>query len=58
MNALRGLAFNLINFEDARINKDSKKIKIMQQLHQNVAILKPDRVLALFFLIIKIMLNR
>ena len=43
-NALRGLAFNLINFEDARIFKDSKKIKIIQRLRQNVAILKPDEV--------------
>ena len=41
-NALRGLAFNLINFEDARIFKESKKIKIIQRLRQNVAILKPD----------------
>ena len=42
-NALRWLAFNLINFEDVRIFKDSKKIKIIQRLRQNVAILKPDK---------------
>ena len=42
-NALRRLAFNLINFEDARIFKDPKKIKIIQQLRQNVVILKPDK---------------
>ena len=42
-NALRELAFNLINFEDARILIDSKKIKIIQQLRQNVATLKPDK---------------
>ena len=42
-NALRGSTFNLINFEDARIFKDSKKIKIIQQLRRNVAILKPDK---------------
>ena len=42
-NALCGLAFNLINFEDGRIFKYSKKIKIIQQLRQNVAILKPDK---------------
>ena len=42
-NVLRGLTFTLINFEDARILKDSKKIKIIQQLRQNVAILKPDK---------------
>ena len=29
--------------EDARIFKDSKKIKITQQLRQNVAILKLDK---------------
>ena len=33
----------MINFKDARIFKDSKKIKIIQQLRQNVAILKPDK---------------
>ena len=33
----------MINFEDARIFKDSKKIKIIQQLRQNVAVLKPDK---------------
>ena len=33
----------MVNFEDAGIFKDSKKIKIMQQLRQNVAILKPDK---------------
>ena len=33
----------MVNFEDACIFKDSKKIKIMQQLRQNVAILKPDK---------------
>ena len=33
-NALRGLVFNLINFEDAHIFKDSKKIKIIQQLRK------------------------
>ena len=44
MNALRGLAFNLENFEDAFIFKDSKKIKIIQKLYQNIAILKPDKV--------------
>ena len=43
-NALRGLAFNLENFEDAFIFKDSKKIKIIQKLYQNIAILKPDKV--------------
>ena len=42
-NVLRGLTFTLINFKDARIFKDSKKIKIIQQLRQNVAILKPDK---------------
>ena len=42
-NALRGLAFNVVNFEDACIFKDSKKIKIIQQLRQNVATLKPDK---------------
>ena len=30
-------------FEDAHIFKDSKKIKITQQLRQNVAILKLDK---------------
>ena len=40
---MRGLTFNLVNFKDARIFKDSKKIKIIQQLRQNVAILKPDK---------------
>ena len=39
-NALRRLAFNLINFEDACIFKDSKKIKIIQWLQENVAVLK------------------
>ena len=29
-NALRGLTFNVISFEDACIFKDSKKIKIRQ----------------------------
>ena len=43
-NALCGLVFNLMNFDDAFIFKDSKKIKIIQQLRQNVAILKPDNV--------------
>ena len=33
----------MINFKDARIFKDSNKIKIIQQLRQNVAILKPDK---------------
>ena len=42
-NALRGLAFNVVNFEDACIFKDSKKIKTIQQLCQDVAILKPDK---------------
>ena len=42
-NALRGLTFNLTNFKNARIFKDSKKMKIIQQLRQNVAILKPDK---------------
>ena len=42
-NALCGLVFNLMNFDDAFIFKDSKKIKIIQQLRQNVAILKPDK---------------
>ena len=40
---MRGLAFNLINFEDSSIFKDSKKMKIIQQLRQKVAILKPDK---------------
>ena len=42
-NALRGLAFNLIKFQDARIFEDSKNIKIIQQLRQNAAILKADK---------------
>ena len=42
-NSLRGLAFNMINFEDAYIFKDSKKIRILQQIFQNVAILKPHK---------------
>ena len=37
------LSQHVINFEDARIFKDSKKIEIIQQLHQNVAILKPAK---------------
>ena len=40
---MRGLAFNLINFEDTPIFKDSKEIKIIQKLPQKVAILKPDK---------------
>ena len=40
---MRGLAFNSINFEDTPIFKDSKKMKIIQQLRQKVAILKPDK---------------
>ena len=40
---MRGLAFNSINFEDTPIFKDSKKMKIIQQLCQKVAILKPDK---------------
>ena len=33
----------MINFEDAGTFKDSNKIKIIQQLRQNVAILKPNK---------------
>ena len=40
---MRRLAFNSINFEDTPIFKDSKKMKIIQQLRQKVAILKPDK---------------
>ena len=40
---MRGLAFNSINFEDTPTFKDSKKMKIIQQLRQKVAILKPDK---------------
>ena len=42
-NALRGFAFNLINIDDTRIFRDSNKVKIIQQLRKNVAILKPDK---------------
>ena len=42
-NSLRGLTVNLISIDDARIYKDSNKIKIIQELRKNVAILKPDR---------------
>ena len=40
-NAFCGFAFNLINIDDTRIFGDFKKVKIIQQLHKNVAILKP-----------------
>ena len=40
--SLRGLEFNMIIFENNRIFKDSRKTKIMQQLCQNVAILRRD----------------
>ena len=42
-NALRGLAFNLINIDDSRIFNGSNKVKIIQQLRKHVTILKPDK---------------
>ena len=42
-NALRGLDFNLINIEDSRICKDTNHIKVIKQLREDVATLKPDK---------------
>ena len=42
-NALRGLDFNLINIEDSRISKDTNHIKVIKQLREDVATLKPDK---------------
>ena len=42
-NALRGLAFNLIDVEDSGIYKDTNQIKVIKQLRKDIAILKPDK---------------
>ena len=42
-NALRGLAFNLINIVDSRIYKDTNHIKVIKQLRKYIAILKTDK---------------
>ena len=42
-NSLCGIAFNLINIDNARIYKDSNKVNIIQELRKHVAILKPDK---------------
>ena len=33
----------LINIDDTRVYKDSNKVKIIQELHKHVAIVKPDK---------------
>ena len=42
-NALRGLDFNLINIKDSRICKDTNHIKVIKQLREDVATLKPGK---------------
>ena len=42
-NTFRGFAFNLITIADAKIFRDSSKVKIIQQVRKNLAILKPDK---------------
>ena len=42
-NALRGFAFNLINIDETGIFRDSNKVRIIQQLRKNAAIMKPDK---------------
>ena len=41
-NSLRRLAFDLINFVDSRLYKNSNKVKLIQELRKNVTILKPE----------------
>ena len=43
INCLRGFTFNLININNTRIYKDSNKVKIVQELRNHVAILKPSK---------------
>ena len=42
-NALRGLAFNLVNIWDPGIYKDTNEIKVIKKLRKDIAIFKPDK---------------
>ena len=41
-NSLRRVAFDLINFVDSRIYKNSNKVKLIQELRKKVTVLKPE----------------
>ena len=42
-NALRSLAFNLIDIDDKNIFKDATKLKIIKNLRKTLVIMKPDK---------------
>ena len=42
-NSLRAFIFDILDIDDQNVYKDAKKLKIMQNLRKDVAILKPDK---------------
>ena len=42
-NCLRSLAYNLIDLDNQQVFRDSKKLKILKNLRETCAILKPDK---------------
>ncbi len=42
-NAIKPLACNLLDFDDRQLTNDNKRIKILKNLRQKYAILKPDK---------------
>ena len=42
-NYIRALASNFLDFDDKQLNTDAKRIRILKELRQKYAILKPDK---------------